>query len=685
MQERWFAALYLLKPFGFTIFSLFWISTGIISLTVGFQTGLSLLHEARLDRFAPAIVISGALLDIAIGGAIAVRSSTRQGLYAAACVTVSYAAAGSLLIPRLWADPLAPLLKIFPLLVLNSGVARHSGRALMLYLQLKYLHIIGATVLLGTGAGIAFFMLLAHRTGEARVVAAVARIVVIADFVFTASAVLLQPVSGAWLARYAGYSILLGMDRLVVTSLSALTGAFWLPVVWMQMRMRDLAEAAARTSAPICRRQYHSVISPVVRVRLSCVRGRAGDSLAHGRKADVERNLRPGTGRLRESRGEARNDVRRKVGNCMLAVFAPLLVNSGADRRRIRNGRLRPVAYKACASARSTRSQPANAGRLGLAFTFDTGLKHGEESATLVVGGTMYFVTPFPNTLYALDLTKPGAPVKWKFDPHPDPASQGVACCDSVNRGPAYGDGKIVFNTLDGQTIAVDAATGKAAVARASGQYPHRRDHHHGAADRQGQSAGRKFRRRVRRARLAGGAEPEGWQHGLEGLEHRARQGRADRPGLPSLLRHGPRQGSGRQDLACRPVEEGRRQCLGLGHLRSRPATWSITAPAIPARGIPTSGPATTNGPSGVFARDLDTGQARWFYQWSPHDLYDHDGINENILVDRDWKGQPRKLLLHPGRNGYMYVLDRTTGQVLSAKPFVYINSSKGVDLKTGG
>src|SRR4051812_13647300 len=69
----------------------------------------------------------------------------------------------------------------------------------------------------------------------------------------------------------------------------------------------------------------------------------------------------------------------------------------------------------------------ANAGQLGLAFSFDTGLKHGQESTTLVVDGVMYFVTPFPNTVYALDLTQPGGPVKWKFDPHPDPASQGEA------------------------------------------------------------------------------------------------------------------------------------------------------------------------------------------------------------------------------------------------------------------
>jgi lanthanide-dependent methanol dehydrogenase len=86
----------------------------------------------------------------------------------------------------------------------------------------------------------------------------------------------------------------------------------------------------------------------------------------------------------------------------------------------------------------------------------------------------------------------------------------------------------------------------------------------------------------------------------------------------------------------------------------------------------------------GVFARSPDTGDARWFYQWSPHDLYDHDGVNENILVDLDIDGRKRKVILHPERNGYVYVLDRATGEVLSADPFVRITASKGVDLKTG-
>jgi len=117
------------------------------------------------------------------------------------------------------------------------------------YLVLKYLHVIGAAVLLGTGAGIAFFMLLAHRTGKAQTIAAVAQIVVVADFVFTASAVVVQPITGYLLMRELGVPFSEGWIALSLI-LYLVTGAFWLPVVWIQMRMRDLArEAAARGTA----------------------------------------------------------------------------------------------------------------------------------------------------------------------------------------------------------------------------------------------------------------------------------------------------------------------------------------------------------------------------------------------------------------------------------------------------
>jgi glucose dehydrogenase len=89
-----------------------------------------------------------------------------------------------------------------------------------------------------------------------------------------------------------------------------------------------------------------------------------------------------------------------------------------------------------------------------------------------------------------------------------------------------------------------------------------------------------------------------------------------------------------------------------------------------PGPGTRSSGPATTSGPPGIFARNPDTGEAKWFYQWSPHDLHDYDGVNENVLLDMNWEGKQRKVILHPERNGYVYVLDRATGEVLSAKPF---------------
>src|SRR5512133_2855444 len=102
-----------------------------------------------------------------------------------------------------------------------------------------------------------------------------------------------------------------------------------------------------------------------------------------------------------------------------------------------------------------------NAKDLKVAFTFSTGTDRGQEAAPLVVNNTMYIVTPWPNLLYALDLTQPGAPMKWKYDPRPAAAAKGVACCDWVNRGASYEDGKIYFNTLDGYNVAVDANNGQ--------------------------------------------------------------------------------------------------------------------------------------------------------------------------------------------------------------------------------
>src|SRR5438477_5494867 len=132
-----------------------------------------------------------------------------------------------------------------------------SRGSMMLYFILKYFHVVGAAVLLGTGAGIAFFMLAAHLGGKPTVIAGVARIVVIADFIFTATAVVVQPVTGSLLVLNVGYSFL---DGWIIWSivLYVITGALWLPVVWMQMRLRDLASTAAAGGLPLPA-EYHRI------------------------------------------------------------------------------------------------------------------------------------------------------------------------------------------------------------------------------------------------------------------------------------------------------------------------------------------------------------------------------------------------------------------------------------------
>lgn len=120
----------------------------------------------------------------------------------------------------------------------------------MLYFSLKFIHLIGAAVLLGTGAGIAFFMLMAHRSANVSLIAGVANIVVTADFLFTAMAAIIQPITGLALAWHSGYELSEGWIMLSI-ALYLLVGAFWLPVVWMQMKMRDLAQAAVLDNTPL--------------------------------------------------------------------------------------------------------------------------------------------------------------------------------------------------------------------------------------------------------------------------------------------------------------------------------------------------------------------------------------------------------------------------------------------------
>jgi len=326
---------------------------------------------------------------------------------------------------------------------------------------------------------------------------------------------------------------------------------------------------------------------------------------------------------------------------------------------------------------------PANVGKLGIDFTFSTATTHGFEAPPLVVDGTMYLITPWPNILYALDLTKPGAPAKWVFKPNPAAASQGVACCGPVNRGAVFSNGRIIFNTLDGSTIAVDAKSGEQ-VWRTQ------------LADIQkGETitmAPLVAAGKVLVGNSGGEMGVRGWVAALdEGSGKLAWKAYNVGPDKDVLI--GPR---------FKPfyaMDRGK----DLGVTSWPPNAWKTGGATVwgwisydpqlhliyygtsnPGPWNPDQRPGDNKWTAGVFARDVSTGEAVWFYQSTPHDLFDYDDINESILADIPWGNGRRPVLLRPDRNGYFYVIDRRSGQVLSAAPYGYVNTSTGVDLKSG-
>jgi PQQ-dependent dehydrogenase (methanol/ethanol family) len=324
-----------------------------------------------------------------------------------------------------------------------------------------------------------------------------------------------------------------------------------------------------------------------------------------------------------------------------------------------------------------------NVGTLKLAFSFPTGLDKGHEAAPLVIGDTMYLVMPYPNTVYALDLRQPTVTIKWKFDPKPSASAQGVACCDLVNRGAAYADGRLFVNTLDTQTIALDAATGRELWRTKLG------DISRGETVTMAPLA---VAGKVLVGNSGGELGVRGWLAALDAATGQV-VWRAYSTGPDSDVLIG---------ASFKPFyAQDRGRDLGVS---SWPGTawklgggnaWGFVSydPALdlifygtgnPGPWNPEQRPGANKWTSGVFARKPATGEAVWYYQWSPHDLHDYDGVNENILIDLAIGGRERPVIVHPDRNGYVYVLDRETGQVLSADAFVPITTSTGVDLQTG-
>jgi PQQ-dependent dehydrogenase (methanol/ethanol family) len=324
-----------------------------------------------------------------------------------------------------------------------------------------------------------------------------------------------------------------------------------------------------------------------------------------------------------------------------------------------------------------------NVQNLHVVGTVSTGIPHGHEGGPLVVGSTLYIVTPFPNNLIALDLTKPGLPKKWVFSPNPDITAVGIACCDVVNRGASYADGKIIYNTLDANTVAVDAITGKLEWRTQVG------DIHLGETITGAPVV-------VNNIVFVGDSGAElGVRGKLTALD--AHTGkilwRAYSAGPDSDVRIG---------TDFKPFY-AKDQGKDLGVKTWNPGQWKLGGGTIwgwisydpefnliyygtgnPGVWNPDMRPGDNKWSITIWARDPTTGMAKWAFQVEPHDGFDYDEIMENVLVDMPWNGQPRKLLIHPGRSGFVYVLDRQSGELLSAEKFEPVTWADGFDLKTG-
>jgi lanthanide-dependent methanol dehydrogenase len=325
---------------------------------------------------------------------------------------------------------------------------------------------------------------------------------------------------------------------------------------------------------------------------------------------------------------------------------------------------------------------PANAKGLKAVWSFSTGVLGGHEGQPLVVDKTMYVVTPYPNVLYAFDLTKEGYPLKWKYRPWVSPASIGVACCDVVNRGAFYADGKIIYNLLDGHTVAVDAATGKEIWKTKIAEV------------NKGEStpmAPLVVKDRVIVGTAGGEMGVRGWVKGLD-----LKTGEVVWTGYsigpdaevlakPETFKPFYQKGS---ELALNSWPKDTWKNGGApvwGWLSYDPELDLVYyGTGNPAPWNTEQRPGDNRWSTSVLARSPGDGSLRWAYQFTPGDNWDFDATQEMILTDLVIKGQTRKALVHFDKNGFVYTLDRATGELLSAEPYVPVNWAKRVDLKTG-
>jgi lanthanide-dependent methanol dehydrogenase len=327
-----------------------------------------------------------------------------------------------------------------------------------------------------------------------------------------------------------------------------------------------------------------------------------------------------------------------------------------------------------------------NVAKMQVAWTFSTGVLRGHEGSPLVIDGTMYLHSPFPNKVFAIDLES--QKIKWKYEPKQDQAVIAQMCCDTVYRGLAYAEGKIFLQQADSNLVALDAKTGKIIwsvkngdpkVGAVNTNAPHvfkdkvitgisggewgvrgflaAYDIHTGKLAWKGYSVGPDAEMLVDPAKTTtwtdGAIQPVGSNSSLKTWQDEQWK-----------IGGGTTWGWFSYDKALNAV------FYGTGN----PSTWN-----------PAQRPGDNRWTMAIWSRDLDTGKVNWVYQMTPFDEWDFDGVNEMILADIDVKGKPTKALVHFDRNGFGYTLDRTNGALLVAEKYdPAVNWATHIDMKSG-
>nr|WP_027798157.1 methanol/ethanol family PQQ-dependent dehydrogenase [Paraburkholderia dilworthii] len=327
-----------------------------------------------------------------------------------------------------------------------------------------------------------------------------------------------------------------------------------------------------------------------------------------------------------------------------------------------------------------------NVGKLQVAWTMSTGVLRGHEGSPLVIGDTMYIHSPFPNKVIAINLKD--QTFLWQYQPKQDESVVSVMCCDTVNRGLAYGDGKIFLQQADTKLVALNAKTGDVVWTAQNGNPK---------AGETNTNAPHVFGDKV----LTG---ISGGEFGVRGrlIAYDVKTGKpvwtAYSTGPDKDMLMDPDKTMTYADGKMVPVGadsslkswKGDQWKLGGG------TTWGWYAwdPKLnlvyygtgnPGTWNPTQRPGDNKWSMSIMARDLNTGMAKWVYQMTPHDEWDYDGVNEMILSDLTIDGKKVPAIVHFDRNGFGYTLNRESGQLLVAQKFdPAVNWADSVDLKSG-